>query len=342
MRAGCNRFVRTVIFFLCAGLSAYEPHFYDYSKKIEQPTAVAIIAYNRPHYLKRLLESLAENPEADTLPFFFFLDGGSPDAQAENLQLIEEACLTHKIPIVRPINYGCPKNHIDAKRFLFDWCQFDRIVVMEEDLIVTKNYLATLLSLHDWANKKYSNIGAVQLWSNCRISPEQKRASLSLVREVTPHWTMVTYCLGRNVWNDISPLLTYYETTFIDPLLGREKYNRARSKPQSGPTFNSYQHWIQTTVRNHKRDDVLDSFSRPIWKSKYQGRSWSPNGDIPMNQDQITSLSIWLAGYTRIQTVVNRVSHIGEKGISPGHRTNTIYLDEFPEDGPHLHFKREH
>ena len=71
---------------ICACLCAqdYDPAFFDYSTQRGEPTAVAIIAYNRPEYFKQLLESLAKNPESQELPFFFFLDGGDRTAQEEN------------------------------------------------------------------------------------------------------------------------------------------------------------------------------------------------------------------------------------------------------------------
>ncbi len=334
--------MRLTIAFLvaCVYLFGYDSAYFDYAKKTGHGTAVAVVAYNRPHYFKQLLDSIAQNPESQTLPFFFFLDGGAPQEQAENWALINASPIQNKHVIAREINYGCPKNHIDSKRFLFDWCHFDRIVVLEEDLLLSNRYFETLLSLDDWAHERYTNIGTVQLWSNCRLSRKEKQAILSQVREVTPHWTMVTYALRRHVWEDIRPLLSTYET-FIDPLLGREEYQRARSKPKNGPTFLDYQKWIQKTAKSHDRKAILSQFDSPQWNSIYWVKSWSPNGEIPMNQDQITSFSIWLAGYTRLQTTVNRVAHIGEKGISPKHSTNTIILDQFPEDGGHLRFYRK-
>ena len=48
-------------------------------------------------------------------------------------------------------------------------------------------------------------------------------------------------------------------------------------------------------------------------------------GEIPINQDQVTSLAIWLAGNSRFQTMVNRAIHITK-------------LDEFDEDGSYINF----
>lgn len=289
--------------------------------------------------MKTLIDSISLNPESEILPFFFFLDGGDLKAQKENERLIHEASLPHKFIIAREINYGCPKNHIDSKRFLFDWCHFDQIIVLEEDLLISRNYFKTLLALHDWATKNYSNIGTVQLWSKCMLTREDKRKYLSDVSEVALYWSLVTYCLRRSVWDDISPLLYRFEQ-FIEPFLGKEEYQIIRSKPGKGPTFRKYQTWIRKIVKQHDHQAALARFGAPQWHSQYNVASWFKNNEIPMNQDQITSFCIWLAGYTRLQTTVNRVTHIGKEGISSkNHKLNT-QLDEFPEEENLVQFKR--
>ena len=63
------------------------------------------------------------------------------------------------------------------------------------------------------------------------------------------------------------------------------------------------------------------------------------------NQDTITSAAFWLAGYTRLQTVVNRVIHIGQIGISnpiptkADRKENHMSLDEFDADPSITEFK---
>lgn len=59
-----------------------------------------------------------------------------------------------------------------------------------------------------------------------------------------------------------------------------------------------------------------------------------------MSQDNITTFSIWLAGYTRLQTLVNRVIHIGKEGISSKNHLLDIQLDEFPEEEAWLQFRK--
>ena len=44
----------------------------DYAHAKNQPVGVAIVAFNRPDYLKQLLQSIETNSESQQLPFFFF------------------------------------------------------------------------------------------------------------------------------------------------------------------------------------------------------------------------------------------------------------------------------
>jgi hypothetical protein len=331
-------FLLAVCVSLCA--EKYDSVFFDYSTKMGQLTAVAIIAYNRPKYFKQLLDSLVKNPESQNLPFFFFLDGGDQKAQDENKRLIESAPFPQKFVIARDINYGCPKNYVDSHRFLFDWCNFERIVVLEEDLIVSKKYFEVLFHLYDLAHTNYSNIGMVQLWSECRLNKIHKQIHLGSVQEVIPRWSQMTYCIGKKSWDAISSKLYYYEENFINPLLGKRKYNKARSKPEFARTHKNFQKWIRKILRSTDRAHALSAFKPNTWISEYNMKDWYCDGirGYSSNQDELIGLLLWLAGYTRLQTVVNRVQHIGSFGISGENKKADIQLDAFEEDGIHVAF----
>ena len=76
--------------------------------------------------------------------------------------------------------------------------------------------------------------------------------------------------------------------------------------------------------------------NKPLWQSNWRIGVWTDK--ISISQDKMTSLIIWLAGYTRIQTTVNRAAHIGAFGIS-GAWHRDVVLDEFPEDKTTLQFR---
>ena len=163
--------------------SCYDISYKKYSTLKKQDGAVLVIAYNRPAYFMRCIESLEKNKEAMEMPFIFALDGGSRATQKEHLDIIKKAKLKHKIILLRERNYGCPKNHIDAYRFAFDWCAFKKIIVVQEDVVVSPTYISFLLNFHSWATKNYLNIGAVQAWSYCFLSKEEKIKQKNLIAE---------------------------------------------------------------------------------------------------------------------------------------------------------------
>lgn len=316
--------------FLCSLGYAYEDFYYDYACQIVKNDAVAIIACNRPDYMAQLIQSLEMTPESQSLPFFFFLDYRDEVTAQENQKLIQNSSLAFKRIIQRKYNYGCPKNHIDAKRFLFDHCHFERIVVIEEDVVVTKEYFQLLFALDQWAHENYSNIGTVQLWNSSLLSKEEKSRALSLVREVAPLWSLVTYCMRKDVWNVIAPDLFKYES-YIDPLLHNPSYQIARSKPAKGPTAAACLNWIQKRALLIDQKQSLENFANKnqVWLSRWDQANW--NKLFAISQDKVNSYFLWLHGFVRLQTVVNRVNHIGLEGISGTYNKNTV-LDLFEED----------
>lgn len=318
----------------------YKLEYLDYSQKKELPYAVAIVAFNRPIYLKQLLDSLEMNPESQTIPFFFFLDGGPKSTQNENIGLIEKSKIKNKEIVIRDVNYGCPKNHIDSKRFLFDFCGYEKVIVIEEDIVVSKNYIRSLLGLHKWAKNTYANVGIVQMWTECFLSPLEKLQSLKEVRETDPFYSLVTYCMDKELWDAISPMLYTYEYVFIDPLLGRDDLSMSRSKPGFGVFAEEIKRWVVDTVFSSSREKEMQKWERddlPFLESKYDLREMMHSGRWCVSQDWMTSYSIWLSGSTRLQTIVNRVIHIGEEGITSysgfWHELHhdLIILDEFCE-----------
>ena len=336
--------MRALFLFLSIYCFAFDLSYTNYSDRSQLPDAVAVIAFNRPEYLKKLIQSLEQNPESSQIPFFFFLDGGEGNTQIENQSLVDLSRIANRNVVLREKNYGCPMNHLEAAKFLFDWCGFKRVVFIQEDLMVSCSYLQTLFRLHDWANEHYANIGTVQLWSYCCLNRSKKMERLTKVQEVSPHWSMVSYCIGKNVWDAISPFLSEYQK-YILPLMDDPNYRIARSKPRNGPTARSWREWVERHAVSYDRAAVLASYQShlPLWESTTPQNFWFLGDTFPMNQDEITSYAIWLAGFTRIQTEVNRAIHIGHRGISGDWSKAPISemkLHQFAEDLELYNFKR--
>ena len=317
----------------------------DISSRTNQPVGIVIIAFNRPHYFKRLIESLEKNAESQTLPFYFILDGGPRAKQKENVDIINQSSIKHKEIILRGRNYGYAKTVIDTYRFMFDWCGFKKIIFFEEDLTVSPYYISLTLNLHEWATSNYSNVGIVSCWSYCFLSKEEKKTKLALVQSPPKQywWSFVTYCLASNVWNDTKPLLYGYEK-FIDKVPHTEKYAKARSVTDVWEGAPKIRAWVRNLCL--KKVQINKKFPMLQFRTQ-QGKAIFPclniykdisayfcsAGSFGVNEDRIMAFSLWMKGYIKIETVVNRARHIGEVGVTGTHynsiKTN---VDTFDED----------
>ncbi|MDQ0883805.1 hypothetical protein QFZ73_004816 [Peribacillus sp. V2I11] len=315
----------------------YDPSYYHRSLQQNQPVAILVVAYNRPEYFKEVIVSLERNPESCTLHFYFFLDGGPGAKQEENKMIIINSKIKNKEIITRKRNYGCAKNLIDARRFMFDWCKYEKIIVIEDDIIVSPHYIRTLLALHQWAKQNYRNIGVVQCWSYCFLNSEEKRKKLPLVQNnETYWWSFVSYCLDQEVWHALRPLLYEYETRFVDKIPWTEDFFKERSKPSLSSVGSDIRTWVKHII--DIQGPKLDK-EGPYFKTNIDLRAIfaSINYDIT-NQDVMTGFALWMAGYVKIETVVNRARHIGKYGITVDEKLfkllhhDKITLDHFDED----------
>jgi len=326
----------------------YDAQYHNIGRKSPQKTAVIVVGYNRPDYFKKCLKSLEKNAESQSLVFIFAIDGGPENRQAEYQKIIQESLIKKSILLFRPYNYGCPKNHIDSKRFAFDWCGFERIVVVEEDVLVTPYYFHFLLNLHDWATKKYDNIGCVQGWSYCYLSKKKKHKFLEAVVENERQFSFVTYCMDKKAWDTIKDFLYTYES-FIDEIPLTSEYTKARSKPKYWTGIARIKDFIFNEVRKKEKAPALPD-SKFLLKSRYIERCkklYSYNL-ISANQDQVLGISLFLNNLIKLQSVVNRCIHIGVHGITTNQQTfikhgySDIHLDFFKEDAFIRNFKLFH
>ena len=313
----------------------YDAKYHNIAHHTNQSTGIMIVAYNRPHYFKQTIKSLEKNPESQTLPFYFFLEGGPRATQQENLEIINSSKIKYKKVVLRNRNFGCPKNFIDARRFMFDWCNYEKVIVIEGDVIVSPHYINLTLNLHKWAKEKYANVGIVHCWSYCFLNKKEKRKQLYVVQESQPWWSFVTYCLDKKVWNEMKSILYEYER-FIDAIPDGEKFDTARSKPCFWKGFPEMKQWLRKvmTTRNPKEKHG-DKFPKSVPSSYFKKIFSHPQ----MRHDSMNAFALWMAGYIKIQTVVNRTLHIGAMGGLSGERANSflicednISLDNFVED----------
>jgi hypothetical protein len=305
-------------FSACQGYGSSKLKEYEhYARKADQETAVVIIGYNRPYYFKELIASLEANPESQTLPFFFILDGGDDATPQDYVAIIKKSQIKNKHIFIRPYNYGLHRNIISGLRFMFDWCGFKRIVHFEDDIVVTPDYIGLMLRLDEWAHATYDNIGAVQGFRPCRLSSEEKVKNLSRVAEFAGNW--LGYCMRQTVWDSIKSLVYEYETKFLYP---------GRWRPEKIKRW-MYEKLAKGRAKMGIRHDR--SWSIPL-DSYY---TYLP--EMGVGQCGLLTMSLFLQGYTRLTTVVNRAITIGAHGANYRKELwlrhyEGVSLTRFPED----------
>lgn len=296
----------------------YKQDYYKKSKKDKQKTAILVIGYNRPEYLVQVVSSLEKNPASQSLPFFFVFDGGPQAKQQENINIVKRSTIKHKEIVLRSTSYGCGRNLIDARRMLFDWCEYDRIVFFEDDVVVTPEYINLVLNLDEWAHKNYDNIGFTTAYCGCFLSLPEKLKYLS---HVGVGVSCIGYCIRRGVWNKIKPIIYEYENKFLKDVL----YNRRNSQ--------AIRKWLKATYDRSK--PVV--YSNPF-KSKQNIIAHFIHDKSPTSQDGITMFALLLNGYVPLLTRVNRAVNIGKYGL---HFTPSLWeklgfgkikLDRFKQD----------
>jgi hypothetical protein len=110
---------------------------------------IAIFTYKRLNYLKILIDSLKRNSLSKNSVVFFFSDGWKCDSDIDDVsnvrKYIAQVSGFKKIFIIlRPKNYGLSKNIIDGINFVLK--NNKKIIVLEEDLKLSKNFLTFINS----------------------------------------------------------------------------------------------------------------------------------------------------------------------------------------------------
>jgi len=324
------------ILWISAVAFGYEKQYKKYAHHVGCNTALIVICYNRPEYLKQCIAALERNPESRVWPVIFALDGGSNAKQHENLNIIESSSLKDTIILQRPHNYGCIKNYIDAHRFAFEWCMFERVIVVEDDIVITDSYCRLMSTIHEWAEERFDNIGAVQGWSYCMLPRAEKQAYIAHIEENPLVWSFVTYSMTGNIWRKISPILYKFEA-FVDKVPKSEEYDAERSCLTWGEQMPRIKKWVEKLVARKKcRKKESDAHLYSRYEDEFKDFFLSSKFNAAI--DVVLGLAFYVNDLVKLCTVVNRAIHIGEQGLNTDTYTfqqrgyHNVVLDQFPED----------
>ena len=109
---------------------------------------ILVLGYNRPYHIKKMLNSLARNPEAKGSILIACLDGpkvNSSQQDVKSIQGVREVVANHtgfaEVEVVaREQNLGLRNN---VKKSVTDVLKrFESVIVLEDDLILSKGFLA--------------------------------------------------------------------------------------------------------------------------------------------------------------------------------------------------------
>lgn len=294
---------------------------------VQSSTAIALIAWNRVAYFTRMVESLAQNPEAHQMPIFLFIDKSDVQEDIEAQVAICREHLPHTVVIRRPRNYGCGRNIIDARVQLFANMEYDKVFVFEDDMTITPQYLRLCLNMWDWAQENYSNVGVVQGWNKCIMSYDGKVRAQAEVQPTYTNWW--GYLQGRESWSAMEPAILQYQQMFLG--------GDYRARPHR--TINQW--W-----KRMMREPV-----KIVGESRYtlDDTGWDENrryfeGVPPSGQDAVSMHTLEHQGYVRLCTTVNRGFYIGQNGIHMNPRMYVkdgfehVKLDEMTGDSTRLEF----
>jgi hypothetical protein len=262
-------------------------------------TALFTASFNRPDIFLEVLKGLEQNiDDLENIDVFHYIDGGAGSKQKEIAAHIEASKLPCAGIVLREENYGVGRNLIGARRDLFDNKGYERIILVEEDLIPGPNFIKTTLHLANWA-KQYDDVGMVQAWN----LPKEKMTGDHLDLVEPSHTHFVTYCLDVDVWDEIKETLYEYENKYLTGVSYQNKKWRAIRKKFMKPRY--------FTERHIRKGSLLlpkDYVHPPPFGPKLKRT-------VPTGQDAITSLALWEKGFVRIVTLAPRALLKGEYGV---------------------------
>ena len=115
--------------------------------EINNLAPIALFTYNRPIHSKKVLDSLALNPESKFSNLFVFCDGPKDEYDSDEVskinqvkEIVKNEKRFNKITVfIQNKNKGLASSIIDGVTELVN--KYDKIIVLEDDIIVSKGFL---------------------------------------------------------------------------------------------------------------------------------------------------------------------------------------------------------
>lgn len=283
--------------------------------------AIAIVGCDRPSYFTQVTHTCAANEYVQRVPVFVFLDYTPKEHTTDQQEELAKRAFPHCVVVRRPRNFGCGRNLIDARRQLFDNLGYERVFVLEDDMVVSSTYFQFCENLLDWGQTNFDNVGAVQGWTFAVLGVGEKMRAVTKVRATYTNWW--GYLMTRAAWDTIATDVYRYEELFLGGEYGKRPHR-------------SILDWFTRKMKNGVFDRGPRKF--PLNKEARRDRERyfkSP----PTGQDAVTMHLFERYGWKRLCPIANRGRYIGRQGI---HMTSgwfersgfgAVTLEEYPGDG---------
>ena len=272
-----------------------------------QKTAICMISFNRPDYLKQCVGSLLTQRNAPDVDWYLFNDGwqltnGQVVTPKERVLQCVDVFSEAKLPgykevHLRPTNYGIARNQWEAFEYLFMVKNYEQIIIVEDDLVVSMDWMRlTHVLLDQFGNQK--SIATVQAsctggWHRELVDKAPYNTSMCIGK---PHWW------GTGMWRDRWVIIR--------------------------PTFKEYYDFVKGYVYHVRDHNAIRQWYRDVWQMNENVTS----------QDRAKDWSCYKHGMTRAFTRVNRAKYIGVYGVhaNPGNYQAGGYanmtINDMPED----------
>lgn len=278
--------------------------------------AIAVVCYNRPHYLATTVAGLLRNrPFLDACDVIAFQDAAEPRVCGENERELSRLPLSDLV--VHEDGPHLERHLVHVRQHVFDTLGYDRMFLVEDDVVLGRHALRITDALLDWATRQHSGLGVATTWNLCRWMRGRKIASLRHVSLRPSAWFY--YGQTRESWSRIAGHMRYYADEFL------------RGTFSELPVQNIHE-WVRFLVRG----DPAGRIARRIPSQSAAIRdtiSMLAEDPQAAGQDAVTHAALLYTGQTKVATVVNRVAYIGEVGTheNPSELFDAS-LDEFEAD----------
>lgn len=259
-------------------------------------TAVLIFGWNRPQYMSRMLQSVSKNKKLDT---FIYLDNFRDQRITATLVDLCKRYVPHAQIIVRQKRYGC-QNNIDCARLQTFNKGYKRIIVLQDDFVISNNYFQLLQNALDWCEKNYPQICMIIGWTGHddykTYNPNNfKPYELSFSRR-----HLLGYILSKNGWDKMyNPYYKQYMEITKDCLI-------------------DYKPLILNKLKQFFRSIPVNINKPQQWKIKFQNEPC-------YGQDRATVACMYAAGIHRANFNLSRLEYIGFVGLHANMKDSINY-----------------